>query len=263
MWSVSGSCEGLGMLLWIIIPFLIICLISCLVCCRKKESSGEGNTAGETTPPQTPEVRDQPANSDNGGTPGDAAPRDDKDKQVIEFLKYAISYLENRISMVDRKASILIAGLGVFFTLLTYMIQGEFFTLESSDINKSIHIWLGIAFVFFIIDVLLLLQTIRPTKWFFCLELPIIDRYKNNENYVMLHRKYFPAELDDYTNKINKFDLSIIKENYEKTHYITLQLVRMKYKFYNPAVLLTKLLVLWVAIGIIILLSCQYILTCS
>jgi len=262
MWPVSGSCEGLGMLWWIIILFILICIVFGICWIIKKACPDEENATKKETV-QKSEGSNQSAKGDNGGTTGDDEPRNDEDKQVIiEFLKYAINYLENRISIVDNKASILIAGLGVFFTLLTYIIKEVFWTHAILKMSCFIFVLLTIAFVIFIIDVLLLLQTIRPTKWLFCLELPITDRYKNKENYVMFYRKYFPSELDDYTNKINRFDLSIIKENYEKTHYITLQLVRMKYKFYNPAVLLIKLLVFWVA-GIIVLLLCQYFLTCS
>ena len=111
---------------------------------------------------------------------------------------------------------------------------------------------------------LLLLQTIRPSKYFLGLEIPITDgSNNNNENYVMFYGESFPSELNDYVNKIGGFNPSLIKENCEKTHFITLQLVKRKYQFYRWAVSFIKFLVLWIAIGIIVLLSYQYFLTCS
>ena len=179
--------------------------------------------------------------------------KNEADEKVIDFLKDAVAYLENRIAIVDNKASILIAVQGIFFALLTYIIKEVFLTTYQSCINVVSYVVLGGAFVIFIPTVLLLLQTIRPSKKFFGLNVPVKDRDKKEENYVMWPSKKFPTTLDNYINKIDTFDPSKIKENYEIGHFITLQLVRNKYKFYRWAVVGMKILVLWSAIGITII----------
>ena len=73
------------------------------------------------------------------------------------------------------------------------------------------------------------------------------------ENYVMWFDDKFPTTPDNYSNKINTLDLSKIKGNYEKVHFITLQLIRNKYRVYRWAAIGMKLLVLWSAVGITVL----------
>jgi hypothetical protein len=107
------------------------------------------------------------------------------DKEIIDFLKDAVAYLENRIAIVDNKASILIAVQGIFFALLTYIIKEVFLTAYQSCINVVSYVVLGGAFVIFLPTVLLLLQTIRPSKKFFRLNVPVKDRDNKEENYVM------------------------------------------------------------------------------
>lgn len=173
------------------------------------------------------------------------------EEQVKGFLKDAVTYLENRINLVDNKASILIAAQGVFFGLLTYIVKEVFWTKNPSSINAVSYVVLGGAFVIFIVTVLLLLQTIRPTKKFFGLRVPFTRM--EIENYVMWPDDEFPTTPEDYENKVNKLDSLKIKENYEKVHFITLQLVRNKYRVYGWAVVGIKLLVLWTAVGVTIL----------
>ena len=61
--------------------------------------------------------------------------KNEADEKVIDFLKDAVAYLENRIAIVDNKASILIAVQGIFFALLTYIIKEAFLTTYQSCIN--------------------------------------------------------------------------------------------------------------------------------
>ena len=181
--------------------------------------------------------------------------KNEADEKVIDFLKDAVAYLENRIAIVDNKASILIAVQGIFFALLTYVIKEVFLTTYQSCINIFSYGVLGVSFVIFIATELLLLQTIRPSKKFFGLNVPVKDKDKieKEESHVLWPSKKFPTTLDNYINKIDTFDLSKIKKNYEIGHFITLQLVRNKYMFYRWAVVGMKILVLWSAIGITII----------
>ena len=174
------------------------------------------------------------------------------DKQVIDFLKDGVAYLENRIALIDNKASILIAVQGVFFAVLTYIIKEVFLTTHQLNINVGSYVVLGGAFVIFILTVLLLLQTIRPSKMIVRLDIPF--NKMEVENYIMwFDGNKFPATPDSYRSKISTLDLSKIKGNYEKVHFTTLQLLRNKYRFYRWAALGMKLLVLWSAIGITVL----------
>lgn len=110
---------------------------------------------------------------------------------------------------------------------------------------------LGGAFVVFILTVLLLLQTIRPTKMIIGLRIPFVDM--EIKDFVMWFGDEFPTTPDNYNNKIDTLNILKIKENYKKVHFITLQFVKNKYMFYGWAVIGMKLLVLWSAIGITIL----------
>ena len=177
--------------------------------------------------------------------------KNERNTQVIDFLKTSIVYLENRIAIVDNKASILIAFQGVFFGLLVYIIKDVFLTTHQSNINTTSYIVLGGAFVVFILTVLLLLETIRPTKMIIRLRVPFVDM--EIKDYVMWFGDKFPTTPDNYNNKIDTLNILKIKENYKKVHFITLQLVKNKYMFYGWAVIGMKLLVLWSAIGITIL----------
>ena len=181
------------------------------------------------------------------------------DKQVIDFLKYGITYLENRISILDNKASILIAVQGVFFAVLTYIIKGEFLT----TIIVGSYVVLGVAFIIFILTVLLLLKTIRPSKyWGFGLEIPF-DKLEVENYIIWFDDNKFSTTLDNYHDKVSTLDLSKIQGNYEKVHFITLQLVRNKYRFYRWAALGMKLLVLWSVLGITGLVFLKLFLKCS
>ena len=181
--------------------------------------------------------------NENIKTVGDKKLKNEVDKQVIDFLKTTVAYLENRITIVDNKASILIAFQGVFFGLLVYTIKELFLTTYQSNINTASYAVLGGAFIIFILTVLLLLQTIRPTKMFLGLRVPF-DSMKIEDS-VMWFGDKFPTTSDNYDNKINTLNISKIKGNYKKTHFITLQLLRNKYMFYGWAVIGMKLLVLW------------------
>lgn len=188
---------------------------------------------------------------ENIKTIGNNRLKNERNAQVIDFLKTSIAYLENRIAIVDNKASILITFQGVFFGLLVYIIKDVFLTTHQSNINTASYIVLGGAFVVFILTVLLLLQTIRPTKMIIGLRVPFVDM--EIKDYVMWFGDEFPTTPDNYNNKIDTLNELKIKENYKKVHFIILQLVKNKYMFYGWAVRGMKLLVLWSAIGITIL----------
>jgi len=172
---------------------------------------------------------------------------DEGDKEVIEFLKYALSHIENRIVIVDNKASILIGVQGIFFAIFTYIINDVFMARN----QLCARIVLGGAFAIFIITIVLLLQTIRPSKNILGSGIDLNDMEVHD--YILWFDDKFPKRAADYLQKTNTLDLSKIKKNYQKAHFIVLQLLRKKYKYYKWATVGMKLLVLWTAIGITIL----------
>ena len=178
------------------------------------------------------------------------------DDKIINFLRYVINYLENRIDLVDKKASILIAVLGIVFASFTYIIKEMFWNGTSTDIITSTIF--ALSLVIFLITLSLLIQSIRPSKWFLGLHVPFDDM--NIENYVMwpYHHSddYFPSTSLDYWQRINKIKSNPleIEKNYGKLHFITLQLIRRKYKFYRWATLSMKIWIAYSILGMTILL---------
>lgn len=173
------------------------------------------------------------------------------DNQRVKFLKDALSYLEARINLVDNKASILIAIQGGIFALITYVTKEFFWTATPSTINCVSYIILAIDFLIMILTILLLVQTIRPGKWFFGLEVPL-DKMKI-EGYVMWFDNGFPQTADDYERRIDSLDLKRILANYKKAHHTTLQLVKKKYGYYRWATFGMKVMIVYSAIGLGIL----------
>jgi hypothetical protein len=171
--------------------------------------------------------------------------------EIIDFLKYGITYLENRIAVVDNKASILIAVQGVFFAVFTYLIKELFLAMHQAIINLVSYVVLGGAFVIFILVVLALLQTIRPSRKIFGLGVPFDDM--EIENYIMWFGDGFPTTSDNYSKGVGALALPSIRRNCEKVHFITLQLVRRKYKVCGWAAVGMKVLVSWCTVGIIVL----------
>ena len=176
--------------------------------------------------------------------------KDETDKIIIDFLEYGVSHLENRINLLDNKASIFIAiqtGLIAFFT---YIIKEVFWIENHSEINLFSCIALGGALIIFSINFLLLINVIRPKGFSFGLGYD--SKEFEVDNYIFWFNKEFPNTSEEYKEMINTLDLSKIRENYEKTHFTDLELLRNKYVFYRKAVSGMKLLILWIFICLII-----------
>ena len=102
-------------------------------------------------------------------------------------------------------------------------------------------------------------NTIRPTKRI--LGFDTRDLFKPDmtvEPYVMWPAREwpesgFPQSPEDYKTKIQLIDQGKIRENYEKTNYIALQLVGLKYKYYRLATWWLKIMIVVAFVGIFIL----------
>lgn len=178
-------------------------------------------------------------------------------KDVIDFLEYSITYLEDRIRLRDNKASILIVVQGVILGAFTFAIK-EILLNPAISSNKLpgykelVYIVLGVAFFLSFVTISLLIQTIRPTKRYFGLNIPVNRLEK--KHYVMWFHDEFPGTPEDYKKEIEALNESEIKQNYQATHFVYLQLVKRKTRPYKWAVLIMKLSMLWIGTGISILL---------
>ena len=179
------------------------------------------------------------------------ASTDEINNLVVEFLKYAITYIEARIDLIDNKASILIAIQGGIFAIITYVIKEVFWTDTPSIFSSVGYASLILDSILAASAILLLVQTIRPSNDIFSLK-GHLNQVKM-EGYVMWPNDEFPQSAEDYRTKVALLDLSKIKANYENTHFIALQNVRRKLKYYRRAVFLMKLMILFSAIEIGIL----------
>lgn len=181
----------------------------------------------------------------------DTQMEDTTQSKVIEFLRDSVTHLENRINLVDNKADILLAVQGVLIGSLTYAVNEIFITHQSSTINTVSYIFLAVSFFLFTVVALLLLQTIRPSRKFFGLNVPFTEMQINN--YVMWPKHNFPSAPENYISTLEGFNDSSIRQNYFKLHFTTLQLVRNKYRPYRWATLAMKISVVWIFLGVIVL----------
>jgi len=170
-----------------------------------------------------------------------------------EFLKYAISYLERRISLIDNKAGLLIAIQGGFFVLVMFGVKELFSKGNQLDIPLIGYIAMLIGFLSVVVTIILLIMTIKPTKCLFSLK---VDVHKTGfKNYLMWPRDGFPESADAYRDRlevIKSGGLLEVEKNYEEVHFITLQLIRHKYKYYDLAILFMKIAIIWNALVLVV-----------
>ena len=172
------------------------------------------------------------------------------DDLVIDFLKYALNYLETRVNLLDNKASIFIAIQGALFTMIAYIAKDIFLTELPSIINTVCYTFIVLEFLLVTVTILLLIQVVRPSKIFGSrCSLKRIQM----EAYVMWPLDGFPKSEANYREEVESLDQSKIKENYEDAHFNALQLIRRKYKYYRWAIISMKLMILFGFIGFVIL----------
>jgi hypothetical protein len=169
----------------------------------------------------------------------------------LDFLKYAITYSENRIALLDRKASILIAIQAALFASFTFAAKC-IATGEQSANSRTVTQILLLAFVALTAaTIILLILTIRPTKCLFALKVdvePLLEKEKR----VMWFADDFPLPKENYQTRIGSPD---IQGNYEHVHFVALQLLKRKYRYYSVAILLMKVATFVAALGVLIALK--------
>ncbi|WP_297519737.1 hypothetical protein [Thermococcus sp.] len=168
-----------------------------------------------------------------------------ENNELIEFLKYAHTLLENRINMLDQKANILIGTQTLFFSVFAYFVKN---IIEKELQNKAHNfsliriVSIGEAIIF-TITLMLLLLTLRPT-WGLKMRNIKLSKLSNGSNYVIWFSRTFPQSFQDYKQKVDNLTKDDILENYERAHFTALQLIRAKYKYYRWAVVFSKALIL-------------------
>ena len=148
---------------------------------------------------------------ENSLTNAEKTSDEESDKLVAGFLRDALSYLEDRIRLVDNKASILIAIQGGLFALVAWVTGELFWTWTPSIINRASYIFIAVDFAVMILTILLLVQTIRPGKWLLGLEVPLDKRQE--EGYVMWFEEGFPRSREDYKQRTDSLDPRRIRAN--------------------------------------------------
>jgi hypothetical protein len=174
------------------------------------------------------------------------SPQASKVDQRTSFLKDALSYGEKRISLVDNKAGILALIQSGLFALFTWAKDYDKIELLPNITFSGI----PSSFVldFFVISLtfctlLLLIQIVRPTKRIlFGLRADLGDY--GTENYVMWPKNGFPESPKVYGETLKSFNKRTIENNYRQAHYVALQLIKRKYKYYRWAGLLFKWMIL-------------------
>jgi len=167
--------------------------------------------------------------------------KEDREQTKLDFLEYAVTHLENRIGLLDKIASILIAIQTGFFVLvafvLKYVLGGD--TLYFQVVGYTF--LLGLVLITALV-IILLIWTIRPTKNVLGLKTHV-DRLNEDEN-VMWFSDKFPQSAEHYKERVESPN---IQGNYENAHFVALQLLKKKYACYRWAVLLMKVNVIWSA----------------
>jgi len=167
---------------------------------------------------------------------------------VDEFLKYAIEHLEGRIALLDNKASINIAGQGVFVGVLAYILGSSLVGHVGPILRTTMWIVAAGILITVIPTIALLLRTIRPTKRFLGLRADL-DHLGCKIHLMWPVGGEIPPQ-NEFKRAFDDGNDQIFRENYLDTLYCLLQLIKRKYHRYRYAALFGKIFVLWSGLGI-------------
>lgn len=159
-----------------------------------------------------------------------------------ELLQYSISYIENRIQLVDSKANMLIAIQGGIFGAVTWVIDKLF--LSGGEFKILSQLLIAATAVFSGMIIINLLQTIRPTKRFFSNQTNAGAASMKNDavkvgimwpaNSASLSKEAFDELLDNVDEKTATHE-------FKTSLFVSRRLVFKKYHFYRRAVWLLKI----------------------
>jgi len=195
--------------------------------------------------------------------------RNDDAKERIEFLEFAIQHLEARIRLVDNKATILIGivgALGAAAAFLTKAILLENCELPLPSCFLALHLvnWAIIPLYMWRHIVLLLCLVGPPAAACFCLLMAVQParpafrlRVKPEQLYPGLYTllwprpDFEPSRKHEYNGAVSLIP-STRKAHCKATHFVLLQLVQRKYKWYRWAALFLKI---WLLAGVLMALD--------
>ncbi|MEW6601825.1 MAG: hypothetical protein AB1499_12710 [Nitrospirota bacterium] len=168
----------------------------------------------------------------------------------LEFLKYSVDYIENKINRVDNKANILIAIEAGLFGISTFLMD-KLFLSKDKYVCESI-LFLSILFLLTTIIIGYLLQTLRPSTNYLSHRAGIIY-YSEDDRLMWPTKRSFDKErFKQMTENLN--DKNIMDE-LNSSLFVAHQLVTKKYSAYRTAVLLTKYQLIITLIGLILFLK--------
>ena len=161
----------------------------------------------------------------------------------IDHLRFALTLLENRTDLVDKKASIHIAiQIGIGAVVAGYINRViDLFALPR-PFGLMLFLLFIVSFLLAVLSILLFIQTIRPTKYIFGWRCrPNKLNYKLP--YLWLVDDYWPTP-EEYEDFVNKLDDTTVLNGLKEFHYCDLQLLKRKYIRYSWAVLLMKYMII-------------------
>jgi len=171
--------------------------------------------------------------------------------EIYDYLKYSLQHHLERIKTADNKAGILIAIQAILFATAPFVFEKCIAPLNNSDLNKlcliSGIILASVALLF----IALLLQVIRPAKYFLCL---FTKNKPEKSNGILYLNRDMSEDEDDFISLVSKIDLSGIIDDLSSVVLVHRKLVRAKYSAYRYALLVAKIeLILATIIGLTML----------
>lgn len=163
----------------------------------------------------------------------------------LDFLKYAISHVEQRIQLIDNKAGLLMGIQGGFFVLVMFTFKELFSKGDKGSLGAGVYVAILIAFVSAVWAIMLLVMTIKPVKKFCDLEVKVEEG--DCENYVMWKRHGFPESADEYRERLEVVKAGApleVEKNYEEVYFVKLQIIKRKYRYYNRAIKVMRISIL-------------------
>jgi len=170
-----------------------------------------------------------------------------------EFFQNVLSYLENRVQMVDNRSNIFLALVIGLLVAYGYITREFFF-------NTGRYVFLGVHTILSLSSCLLFLQTIRPSRYFFwgraAPEQLACEKYlfwpEHNPNIERMLKND-----EEFKKCFQSFTSQDIFDNYQRAVNAELKIVRAKYRFYRNAVMLLKLLIVLDIIALMVLPTVQ------
>lgn len=168
------------------------------------------------------------------------------DTKLILNLEKSIAFLENRISLVDNKCTVLIAAITLYTGFLVFLFDSFLPNNFNYNLKGVVTTCNIITIGFFLFIFLSLIRTLRPTKGFLTLRSSSNEfRSIDKKGLYSWYTSKFPKDFKSYVKQMNKLDDTDIKNNTLKTHYILLKQVRNKYSYYRYAVHFIKIMILF------------------